>query len=179
MLKQDQTLLLLIDIQGKLAELMHGKEDLYQNLRRITMGAKALNLPILWLEQIPEKMGPTITELRELLPTEQPIPKKSFSCCGEPAFMSKLQATGRKQVMLAGIEAHVCVFQTAADLLQLGYEVHVVADAVSSRTPSNRQTGLDRIRNAGGEITSVESALFELTRTAEHPAFRDLLKIIR
>lgn len=179
MLKPEDTTLLLIDIQGKLAELMHEKESLYQNLRRLTLGAKALAIPILWMEQIPDKMGPTITELRELLTAEQPIAKKSFSCCGEPAFMTRLQATGRKQVLVAGIEAHVCVFQTVADLVNLGYEPHVATDAVSSRTPANRQTGLDRTRYAGGQLTSVESALFEMMRSADHPAFRDILKIVR
>jgi len=179
MLQTDNTVLVLVDIQGKLAEIMHDKELLYQNLRRLVMGARALALPVIWMEQLPDKMGPTIQELRELLTSEQSISKKSFSCCGEPVFMNKLKATGRKQTLIAGIEAHVCVYQTAVDLIARGYEAWVVADAVSSRSLSNKQTGLDRIKCAGGQVTSVETALFEMMRTSEHPAFREILKIVR
>lgn len=175
----DKTVLVLVDIQGKLAEMMYEKDLLYQNLRKIIKGVRSLSVPIIWMEQIPEKMGPTIQEVRELLSTEQPISKKSFSCCGEPLFMTRLNATGRKQVLIAGIETHVCVYQTAVDLLANGYESYVVADAVSSRTFSNKQIGLERIKVAGGKITSVESALFEMIKTAEHPAFREILKIVR
>ena len=179
MLQTEKTVLVLVDIQGKLAELMHDKETLYHNLRRLIQGARALSLPVIWMEQIPEKMGPTIHEVRELLTTEQPISKKCFSWCGESLFMAKLQATGRKQVLLAGIEAHVCVCQTAIDLIGQGYEPYVVADAVSSRTLSNKQIGIQRSSDEGAKITSVESALFEMMKTAEHPTFKEILKIVR
>lgn len=179
MLQAEKALLVLVDIQGKLAELMCEKDLLYQNLRRLVMGARVLSIPIIWMEQIPEKMGPTIPELRELLTSEEPIAKKCFSCCGEPAFMHKLQATGRVEVILAGIESHVCIYQTAADLITMGYEAHVAADAVSSRTQANRQIGFDRTKAIGGKITSVESILFDIMKTADHPAFREILKIVR
>jgi len=179
MLQPDKTILLLIDIQGKLAELMYEKDLLYQSLHRLITGAQALSLPVLWMEQIPEKMGPTIQQVRELLTSEQPISKKSFSCCGEPIFNSKLGASGRKQVLIAGIETHVCVYQTASDLVLAGYETHVVADAVSSRTFANKQIGLDKLKSAGAQVTSVETTLFEMMRTAEHKAFKDILKIVR
>jgi len=179
MLKTEQAALVLVDIQGKLAEIMYDKETLYHNIRRLIMAARTLSLPIIWMEQIPEKMGQTVQEIRELLTTEHPISKKSFSGCGEPAFMTSLQATGRTQILLAGIEAHVCVYQTAVDLAGKGYEPYVVSDAVSSRTLSNKQTGLERSRDAGAKITSVESALFEMIKTAEHPAFKEILKIVR
>ena len=179
MLQIEQTVLLLVDIQGKLAELMHEKEALYQNIRRLIMAAKSLSLPILWMEQIPEKMGRTIQEARELLTSEQPISKKCFSCCGESSFIAKLEATGRKQVLVAGIEAHVCVYQTVTDLISRGYQPHIVSDAVSSRSLSNKMIGLERSKSAGAQITSVESALFEMMRTAEHPAFKEILNIVR
>ncbi|OGV69961.1 MAG: hydrolase [Lentisphaerae bacterium RIFOXYA12_FULL_48_11] len=179
MLKTEQTVLVLVDIQGKLAEIMHEKEMLYQNVRRLIMAARALSLPVIWMEQIPEKMGQTVQEIRELLTAEQPISKKSFSGCGEPAFMTSLKATGRTQVLLAGIESHVCVYQTASDLAGMGYEPYVVSDAVSSRTLSNKKTGLERSKEAGAKITSVESALFEMMKTSEHPAFKEILKIVR
>jgi nicotinamidase-related amidase len=90
-----------------------------------------------------------------------------------------LGKTGRKSVLMAGIEAHVCVYQTACDLIARGYRVEVVADAVSSRSPRNLQIGLERIRAAGGYVTCMEMALFELMRTSTHPAFRDILKLVR
>lgn len=179
MLQTERAVLILVDIQGRLAELMHDKETLYHNLRRLTLGARALSLPIIWMEQIPEKMGPTIPEIRELLTAEEPISKRSFSCCGEPVFMARLQATGRNQVIIAGIESHVCVYQTSADLTRQNYETYVVADAVSSRTLSNKQIGIQKSVDEGATITSVESALFEMMKTADHQAFKEILKVVR
>jgi len=178
-LSPDSTVFVLVDVQGKLAQLMHGKETLFENLRKAVAGMLALEIPVLWIEQNPTKMGETIPELRELLEGHTPIPKMSFSACGEPLFMEKLAAAGRKDVLLAGIETHVCIVQTVTDLVEQGYRVQVMADAVSSRSPENREIGLERIRAAGAGLTSVEMALFELMRTAEHPRFRDLLKIVR
>ena len=179
MLAIENTALLVVDVQGKLASLMHDREALYAQLQKLVMGAKALGIPILWAEQNPERMGATIPELAERLRPLSPIAKMSFSCWGEPRFRDALGMTGRKQALLCGIEAHVCVCQTACDLVAAGYEVHVVADAVSSRTLQNRSVGLDRAREAGGHITSVEGCLFELLRTADHPSFRDILRLVR
>jgi len=178
-MKTEDTVLVLIDVQGKLAEVMHAREKLYDNLCRLIRGCRALNIPIIWMEQIPEKMGATIEPIRELLPDLTPIAKTSFSCCGEPAFTAELDSLGRKSVLLAGIETHVCVYQTAADLTANGYSVEVVSDATSSRTPENRSTGLERIRLCGAAATSVEMVLFELMNSAEHPAFREILRIVK
>lgn len=178
-LSPDSTVFVLVDVQGKLASLMHEKETLFENLQKAVAGVLALDIPLLWLEQNPTKMGKTIPGLRDLMEGHTPIPKMSFSACGEPAFMEALAAAGRKDVLLAGIETHVCMIQTVTDLVEQGYRVHVMADAVSSRSPMNRELGLERIRGAGAVLTSVEMALFELMRTAEHPRFRDLLKIVR
>ena len=146
MLKIETTVLVVVDVQGKLAQLMHDRAALFNALQRVIGGARSLALPILWAEQNPDRMGPTIPEIRSLLPDLQPIPKLSFSCAGEPRFLAALQQTGRRQVLLAGIETHVCMAQTAADLVAGGYEVEVPADAVSSRTAENRAVGLEKIR---------------------------------
>jgi nicotinamidase-related amidase len=175
----ERAALVVVDVQGKLATLMHERESLYANLRQLAAGAKALGVPILWLEQNPERMGRTIPELQEILKDAQPIPKMTFSGCGEPRFLDALAKTGRRQVILCGIETHVCVFQTAADLIEAGYAVQVVAEAVSSRSEQNRRIGLERIRAAGGTLTSVEMLLFELLGTAAHPAFREVLRLVR
>ena len=179
MLIRSNCVLVVVDVQGKLFDSMSGKDLLLQNLVKMVKGAQLLGLPILWNEQVPDKMGPTIPELRDLLKDLQPIPKHSFSCCGEAAFLNALKKTGRKQVLLVGIESHVCVYQTARDLVSASYQVEVAADAVSSRTESNRAVGIEKIKSIGGTVTSVEAALFEMLKTAEDSAFRDMLKIVR
>jgi nicotinamidase-related amidase len=172
-------MLVLVDVQGKLAESMHEKELLHDNLRKLVQGMQAFKIPIVWVEQVPEKMGRTIPVLLDLLKLESPISKSSFSCCGEPAFVKKIEATGRQNVLIAGIEAHVCVFQTASDLAKRGCHVEVVADAVSSRTLSNKTIGLERAKDHGAFLTSVESCLFELLKTGAAPEFKDILRIVK
>ena len=179
MLVRNNCVLVVVDVQGKLFEAMYERDLLLQNLVRIIQGAKALGLPVIWQEQVPEKMGITVQAVRDLLTDITPIPKSSFSCCGEPAFVKALSKTGRKQVIIAGIETHVCIYQTARDLIKAGYQVEVVADAVSSRTLSNKTVGIDKIKAVGGSVTSVEAALFEMMKGADDPAFREMLKIVR
>lgn len=179
MLEVGDTVFALVDVQGRLAQTMADRERLFDNLQRLVKGMRALAIPILWLEQNPRGLGPTIPELAALLTDLQPIPKLTFSCCRCPAFMEALQAVGRRQVLLAGIEAHVCIYQTAMDLQAQGYHVEVVADAVSSRTAQNREIALMRLRDAGISLTSVEMALFELLKVAEGPAFKEILAIVK
>jgi nicotinamidase-related amidase len=179
MLQSDKAVFVLVDVQGRLAEVMHDREALFANLEKAVRGMQALRIPIVCLEQNPQRMGRTITRLATLLAPAEPIAKMSFSCCGEPAFMDALKATGRKQVLLAGIETHVCVYQTAADLLAAGYQVEVMTDAVSSRVLANKEAGIAKIRLCGGGITTVEMALFELLRSAEHPDFKAVLRIVK
>jgi nicotinamidase-related amidase len=175
----ERTALVLIDVQGKLAQLMHNREALFKSLQVAIKGMQALGVPIFWLEQNPAGLGATIPELAGLLAAQQAIAKMSFSGCGSAEFMQALQASGRTQVLLTGIEAHVCVYQTARDLLAAGYEVEVVADCVSSRSAENRQIGLDKLRAAGVGITGVETALFELLRTAEAPKFKEVVRLVK
>ncbi|MDI6775496.1 MAG: hydrolase [Verrucomicrobiota bacterium] len=179
MLEIDNTAFVLVDVQGQLAQIVHEKDALFENLRRLIKGLQILNIPILWTEQNPDKMGPTIPELRDLLKASRPVCKMSFSCLGDETFAGLLERLKREQVVLAGIETHVCIYQTAADLLQREYHVEVVADAVSSRTAANKAIGLEKIRACGGHVTSVETLLFRLLRTAEHPAFRKILAIVK
>jgi nicotinamidase-related amidase len=143
-------------------------------------GAKVLELPILVTEQVPEKLGPTRPEIAELLAgVAEPIRKVSFSCCGNGPFMEQFKSLDRRQVLLTGIETHICVYQTAVDLLGFGYEVQVVVDAVSSRAAENRQVGIRRMKSAGAILTSTEMALFELLRLAEGPQFKEITKIVK
>jgi len=175
----DRTVLVLIDVQEKLAPLMYERDALVRAQSQLLKGAAALRLPVIWMEQLPDKMGATIPELRERLAGLTPLSKGAFSCCGEPAFRDALRTTGQTHILLAGIESHVCVYQTAVDLIADGFKVKIVADAVSSRTAANRQAGLDAARAAGADLTTVEMILFELMRDSSHPAFREILKIVR
>ncbi|PIE22213.1 MAG: hydrolase [Planctomycetota bacterium] len=175
----DNTVLVLVDVQGKLAQLMADKDELFINLQRMVKGAQALNLPILWMEQIPEKLGETIPELQQLLPKQSPLAKKSFSCTGKDEFNKALKESGRKQVLIMGIETHICVYQTALDLVADGFEVEVVSDAVSSRVAANKDLALRKMQDCGVGLTSTEMILFELMRSSEHGAFRDIQNAIK
>jgi len=179
MLKMENVALLLVDIQGNLAHSMHGKELLFKNMQKLIKGIQVLGIPILWTEQNPQGLGPTIPEIADLLSNIQPISKMSFSCCQNDRFVQALKALNRKQVLIAGIEAHVCVYQTAVDLVDLGYEVQVVTDSVSSRKIEDKEIGLQKMRDSGVSLTSVETALFELLKVAEGEQFREILKIVK
>jgi len=179
MLIVENTVLLVVDVQEKLVRVMSDRQVLIENLEKIIKGAQVLGIPILLTEQNLEGLGMTIPEVAHLLPDIQRIRKFSFSCCGSDRFIQTLKRVNRKQVLISGIETHVCVYQTAADLLNLGYEVQVVTDAVSSRTAENRHIGLERIKDAGAALTSTETALFELLRVAEGAKFKELLKIVK
>jgi len=175
----ENTLLVIIDFQEKLARAMYEKDALVNNVAKMIKGAKALGLTILMTEQNPDGLGRTIPEVAELLPDVQPISKLSFSCCGEPRFAEELARIDPEMVLVAGIESHVCVYQTVADLLEMGYDVEVITDAVSSRTLANKIVGLEKCQACGAWPTSVETALFELLQVAEGEPFKEIIKIVR
>lgn len=169
----------MVDVQGKLAQLMHAKEVLFKNIQILIQAARILDIPILWCQQCPAALGPTVPDIAELLAGNDPINKSAFSCCGDETFNTRLNELSRRQVLLCGIETHVCIYQTAVDLLRKGFAVDVPADAVSSRTLENKQIALQRMAAKGVNIGSVEMALFELLRTAEHPKFRQVAKLVK
>ena len=178
MLISTETLLVVVDVQGKLAEVMHDRDEMFGNINRLSGSARLLDVPAVITEQLPDKLGPTREELTDSLTDVAVISKSSFSCCGEAAFNQALESSDKKQVLLCGIETHICVLQTALDLLEHGFEVFVAADAVSSRNPENKQLALERMRQHGAEIITTESALFEWMRDAAHPAFREVRKFL-
>jgi len=179
MLEIQKCCLTVVDVQGKLAQLMHAREVLFKNIQILIHSAKILNIPILWCQQCPAALGATAPEIAELLDGNEPIDKSAFSCCGNETFNVRLNELARNQVLLCGIETHVCIYQTAVDLLRKGFRVDVPADAVSSRTLDNKQIALQRMASLGVNITSVEMALFELLRTAEHPQFRQIARLVK
>ena len=178
MLQEDSAVLIVVDVQGKLARVVHESKQVIANVGRIIAGAKALGVPVVCTEQNPDGLGATVDEIAPLL-DEPAISKMAFSCCGEPAFVEALNSISRRQILLAGVETHVCVYQTVMDLLEMGFEPHVVTDAVSSRDPRNRDLALRKMQAAGATITCVEMALFELLHTADRPEFRQILRIVK
>jgi nicotinamidase-related amidase len=179
LLSVEDTVLFVIDMQGNLYESMQDRQFLQENVRRLIRGMQVFGIPVIVTEQIPEKLGPTIDPVASLLTDVPRIPKADFSCCGDEKIMKALKAVERRQVLLCGIEAHVCVYQTAIDLIEFGYEVHLVADAISSRTVMNREIGIEKMRDQGAHLASTEMVLFELIRTAEDPKFKEIFKIVK
>ncbi len=179
MLNPLDAVLVLVDFQGRLAQIVHRSELVIPNTLRLVKGCQALDVPILSTLQVPEKLGPMFPELEAVLPGGKPISKHAFSALRVPEFMRDLDQTGRKQVLLTGIEAHVCVLQTGLDLLDAGYAVHVLSDGVFSRTQENHNLALQRLHDVGATVSSVEIVLFELIRTAKHPAFRTISRLVK
>ena len=179
MFTPQESVLLVIDVQGKLAHLMFEKEKLFKNIQALIRMASFLEIPIFYTEQVPEKIGPTIPEIANHLHNLSPIRKASFSCFLEENFLKKLKSYQRHQIIVCGIETHVCVYQTAADLLEDKYEVQVVTDAVSSRTEENKKAALERLKSFGAQLTSMEMLACELLRTSEHKKFKEVLGLIK
>jgi nicotinamidase-related amidase len=179
MLTTDNTVLVVIDFQERLFPVMHDKEKLLRNVVKLIRGAKVLEIPILLTEQYPKGLGPTIPEIKELLPDLKPIEKVCFNCCDEEAFCRSLESLKRKQVLIAGIEAHICVYQTAMALKRAGYEVQVVGDCASSREPENKLASLFKMGAAGINPTTTEMALFELLRVAKGDKFKQISSIAK
>jgi nicotinamidase-related amidase len=179
MLDIQQCCLTVVDVQGKLAQLMHGRDALFRNVQILIQAAKILEIPILWCQQCPDALGPTVPEIAQLLADIDPINKAAFSCCGSEQFNAGLNVLARNQILICGIETHVCIYQTAVDLLGQDFTVNVIEDAVSSRVLENKQIAINRLAAEGAKISCTEMVLFELLKTAEHPKFRQIAKLIK
>ena len=179
MFNPDKSLLLVIDVQGKLASLVHEQDKLAFAVLALIKAAKILQLPIIYTEQVPAKIGTTIPPIADELTGIKSIEKNSFSCCGNESFLKSLRAAKRRQVIVAGIETHVCVYQTVADLVDLKYAVDVVVNAVSSRHLIDKTTALMKMEKLVAGMTTVEMIICELLKTAQHPRFRDLMALIK
>ncbi|MFD1927995.1 hydrolase [Sporosarcina siberiensis] len=179
LLEKDQTAFVLVDVQGKLSEMVHDSELVLENLEKLIQGLLILDIPIIWLEQYPEGLGGTNEQISKHLTGLEPIGKRTFNACNHPEFLTAVKATGRRQLLVAGIEAHICVYQTALGLKSAGYDVQVVADASSSRTASNKHIGFEKLKHNEISLTSVEMLLYELLGTSEGEQFKKILRIIK
>lgn len=178
-IRRDQSLLLIVDIQEKLAPAILNADQAIANAVKLIQAAKHLAVPMLASEQYPKGLGLTVPSLRNVLSTEMIVEKSHFSCFAEPGFSEKLRAQGRHQIVICGMEAHVCVLQTALDIQSAGYSAVVVADAVSSRRIESYELAIARMRTAGVGIVSTEMVLFEWLGQAGTAEFKALLPLIR
>lgn len=180
MLTPDNTALMLIDYQGRLARVMHEKEALHENMKKLVTGINLLEVPAIWVEQYPKGLGETVEDIQKLLSEKnQPIAKMDFSACELTDVQTAIKELNRDNFIVAGIEAHVCVYQTVKQLLTLGKHVEFVQDCMSSRTALNKQIAVEKMITLGAQPTSVEMALFELLGTADHPKFKDISALIK
>lgn len=177
-LRRDDATFLIVDFQEKIANVMDRRDAVAQEIVRLIQGLRILDVPILITEQYRKGLGATSPLLTELLAGIEIIEKMTFSCVGQTKFWEKLRATKRRQIIVAGIETHICVLQTVLDLLANGYQVHVPISATCSRSDANRDNALHRMEHAGAILTNTESILFELLVEAGTEEFKHVRKLI-
>lgn len=179
-LRPEKSAFLIVDIQEAFRQSIADFGEIARRTAVFARGAQLLNIPVLVTEQYPKGLGKTVAEIADVLTAETEIfEKTAFSSCGARLFAEKLEKTGARQIIVAGIEAHVCVNQTVHDLLALGLQTHLLTDCISSRAPENRKIALKKMRQSGAISSSVEMALFELMRDARHEQFKAVQKLIK
>lgn len=171
--------LVVIDVQEKLLPAIHDWESVLAATVNMVKFAKTLNVPIVVTEQYPRGLGPTHGDIASLIEPWHPLEKTTFSCFATAGFETKLNAAAAKSLVIVGIEAHICVNQTALDALKRGYNVHIVTDAVGSRSPQNKEIGLAKMRQAGAVISSSEIALYEWLERADSKEFKAILPLVK
>ena len=179
LLEKENTGILIIDLQEKLMAVMRQKQSVVDNTIRLLELSKTYELPVLMTEQYPKWLGPTLPEVVETSPSYDPISKMHFNCCDVEAFNESLTPLKCENLIVLGVETHICVFQTCVSLLERGYHVHVPQDAVTSRTDENWQIGLRLMERAGAFITSTETIIYQIMKKAGTPEFKKMLKVIK
>ncbi|HVK40196.1 MAG TPA: isochorismatase family protein [Candidatus Kapabacteria bacterium] len=180
MTERNDSILVVVDVQERMMPVIDRSDAVTDAVLRLVRGFRALDLPILVTEQYSKGLGHTVPSVREALAEwYRPIEKITFSAAGELHFMQQLEGAARNHAIICGVETHVCVFQTARDLAMMGWEVEVVADAVGSRAPGNREVALDRLSRRGVELTSVEMVLFDLMQRADIAEFKAVSAIVK
>jgi nicotinamidase-related amidase len=178
-LKKEDAILVMIDFQERLMPAMEDQDDLEESVCKLVNGIRTLDVPVLVTQQYTKGLGQTVPDIAEALGEFSPIEKADFSATGELNFLEALNETGKTSVILCGIETHVCVAQTALTLLELGYDVFLVLDAVSSRSKTDKKTAINRMVQAGAKPVTVEAVLFELLVTAKAAEFKEISRIVK
>ncbi len=175
----EESLLLVIDPQEKLVRMINNREEVVGTVTRLLQFASIFSLPVILTEHYPQGLGYTVEEVKEALPSYQPVLKRVFSCFGVPEFSKALEATGRKRLLVCGIETHICVCQTVLDALHRGYLVQVVADGTGTRRPEDHLVALERMRWAGATVTTSEALIYEITYRADGEEFKRVLDLVK
>ena len=170
---------MIVDIQERLLPHIHEGDNLLRNCLKLIEGLKALSVPIIITQQYSRGLGPTVPSIIEMFPEFRYIEKVTFSCYDEPAFKEKLAFLGKPNIILFGIESHICVLQTCIDILEAGIQAVIVEDCVSSRKANDKKVAIERMRQEGAVITTMESLLFELTRSASNKNFKSISGIVK
>jgi nicotinamidase-related amidase len=181
-IKQNNTGLLFIDLQVNLIKVMTDTNAVIENVKILSHLADLYDLPLILTEQFPKWLGPTNSELVNVLPLYQPVVKMEFDCCLANLFIDQLASdkwSDVENIILAGAETHICVLQTGLSLLEKGYNVHIMADAVTSRTQENKHIGLELLKQAGAIISCTETAVFQIMQKAGSKEFKQMLKLIK
>lgn len=177
-LEPQDTILVVIDIQEKLMASMKDRERVYKNVNLLLEAGRQINIPVLLTEQYPQGLGSTAPEIADNLTDYKYLEKISFSAC-TPGFYDVLRESGRKTVIITGSETHICVFQTVRDLIEAGYNVHLVRDAVCSRFDENYENGIQLMHDCGAVITNTETIVFDLLKQAGTPQFKIMSKLVK
>lgn len=178
LLNGDDAVLVIVDVQERLLPAIHDSQRLLENISLLIKAVKILGIPIILTEHYPSGLGPTADALKALLGHLKPIEKISFGCFGEPNFVHALEKLGKKNVLVCGMETHVCIYQTVFEGLDK-YKMWVISDAVSSRTAENKVAGIDRMRGAGAEIVTCEMLILEILKSAGSPKFKQILALVK
>ncbi len=178
-LNRDDVVLVIIDIQERLARVMDEREKVIENVQHLLELSRLFNIPVVVTEQYPRGLGQTVDEIKECLPEYAPIEKITFSCCDESAFMEKIKAIGKKTLLVTGMETHICVLQTCLGLLDNGYNVHLISDAVTSRKQDDKTLAIETMREAGAVITCTETVLFQILKNAGTEEFKIISRRIK
>jgi len=179
-LSGENSVLLVVDVQEAFRDAIGNFATIASNIARAASGFDLLGLPVIVTEQYPKGLGPTAEEIRYSMPDGfEPVEKTAFSAFGAPEVRIKLENLGTKQIVLCGVETHVCVNQTAHDLLANGYAVHLLTDCVGSRFEHDKTAGLEKKRLSGVVVSSVEMVLFEIMRDAKHEKFKEVQALIK
>lgn len=178
-LKRDEAVLFIIDIQEKLAPVMKYEKEVIDNNKILLKGAEEMGIPVIVTEQYPKGLGNTVDVIKDLLGDEAKVFAKTSFTAYIDEVKSALKELGRKQVIITGMETHVCVYQTTRDLIEDGYDVHIVRDAVASRTKENYLNGLDLMKEMGAVINNTETVVFDLLKVSGTPEFKVMSKLIK
>ena len=179
LLSKDETALIIIDVQEKLFEKVEDKDRIADSICRLIRFANILGIPIILTEQYPEGLGPTINRIRELVPNVKPIEKIEFSCMASREFRRRISEINVKNLVLTGIEAHICVAQTAIEAIKSGYRVYVVYDAISSRHREDKAIAIERMKQHGAYVVTSEMLMYEILRRAGTREFKEILELVR